>query len=100
MTVTVVTRWTTPDAAASTAIAKRSKALWMKNGALDVRLNQIFTGPDTGNWLFIVVFADMAAYAKSFSTVSGSPDLQALLAENAKVGAVMHERMLLVGADI
>lgn len=72
----------------------------MKNGALDVRLNQIFTGPDTGNWLFIVVFADMAAYAKAFATVSGSPDLQALLAENAKVGAIMHERMLLVGADI
>ena len=100
MTATVVTRWTTPNAAASTEIAKRSKALWMKNGALDVRLNQIFTGPDTGHWLFIVVFADMAAYAKAFATVSGGAELQALIAENVKVGAIMHERVLLVGTDI
>ena len=100
MSVIVVTRWTTPNAAASTDIAKRSKALWMKNGALDVRLSQIFTGQYTGQWRFVVMFADLSAYAKAVAAVSGSKDMQKLLAENTKVGAAMLERELLMGADI
>ena len=100
MTVSVVTRWTTPNVVASTEIARRSKALWIKNGAQDVRLNQIFTGPHTGQWLFIVVYADMAAYARISQAVSGSADMQALLADNEKIGAVMQEREILVGTDL
>ena len=100
MTVTVLTRWTTPNVPASTEVAKQSKAAWMKLGALDVRLNQFFTGAQTGQWLFIVIFADMAAYAKASAGATASPDMQKLLAENAKIGAVMHEREILVGLDI
>ena len=100
MTVSVVTRWTTSNVPASTDVAKRSKAIWMKHGALDVRLNQIFTGPNTGEWLYIVAFADMAAYARASAAVMGSEDMQKLMAEQVKNGAVMHERELLVGTDI
>ena len=100
MTVIVVTRWTTPDVATSTDIAKRSKAIFITNGAQDVRLSQIFTGPYTGQWRFVVMFADMAAYAKAFAAVSGSADMLKLQAENTKVGAVLQERELLIGADI
>lgn len=100
MSVIVVTRWTTPNVAASTEIAKRSKALWMKNGALDVRLSQIFTGQYTGQWRFVVMFVDMVAYAKAVAAVGGGEDMQKLIADNTKVGAVMLERELLMGADI
>ena len=100
MTVTIVTRWTTPDVPASTNVAKGSKAAWMKLGALDVRLNQIFTGPQTGNWLFIIVFPDMATYAKASAAAAASADMQKLVAENVKIGAVMHERTILTGLDI
>jgi hypothetical protein len=100
MTVTIVTRWTTPDVPASTEVAKHSKVIWMKHGALDVRLSQIFTGPDTGQWLHVVIFADMAAYAKASAAVTASADMQKLLADNLKIGAEMHEREILIGRDI
>ena len=100
MTVTVVTRWTTPNIPGSTEIAKRFKAAWAKLGALDVRLSQIFTGPQTGQWLFVLIFADMAAYAKASAGATANADMQKLFAENVKIGAVMHEREILVGIDI
>jgi hypothetical protein len=100
MPVTVVSRWTTPNVEASTQATKQARAIWMKNGALDLRLSQIFTGPYTGQWLIAVVFADLAAYAKTWAVVSASADMQKLLAENAKVGAVMQEREILVGIDL
>jgi hypothetical protein len=100
MTVSVVTRYIVPNVAASTDIAKRSKALWIKNGALDVRLNQIFTGPYTGQWLLVVMHADMAAYAKASAAMAGSADMKQLLAEHVKSGGVMQEREILVGTDI
>src|SRR5262245_31274955 len=100
MTFSVVTRWTTPNVAASTEIAKRSRALWIKHGAQDARLNQIMTGEYTGQLLYVVVFADMATYAKSSATMNAGADLAALVAENTKLGAVMQERTFLAGAAI
>ena len=100
MPVTVVSRWTTPNVEASTQVTKRAKAIWMKNGAQDLRLSQIFTGPYTGQWLIAVVFADLATYAKTWAVVSTSADMQKILAENAKIGAVMQEREILVGIDL
>ena len=100
MTVSVVTRYIVPNVAASTDIAKHSKALWIKNGAKDARLNQIFTGPFTGQWLFVVVHADMAAYAKASAAMAASAEMKHLLAEHVKSGGVMQERVILVGTDI
>lgn len=100
MTVTVITRWTTQNVEASTQAAKRAKVIWMKNGAQDVRLNQIFTGPNTGQWLVAIMFTDMAAYAKASAVVTASADMKKIQADNAKAGAVMHERVILVGTDI
>ena len=100
MTVTIVTRWTTPDVAASTKVAKTSKVLWVKHGALDVRLNQVFTGPFTGQWLVATSFPNMAAYANAQAAVVGSAEMKKIQAENAKPGAVRHERTILVGTDL
>src|SRR5512139_2335840 len=100
MTVTVVTRWITPNVEASTRLAKRAKAIWMENGAKDFRLSQIFTGPYAGQWVVAVTFADMAAYAKALAVVPTSSGMQKVQKDNAKVGAVMQEREILVGADI
>lgn len=100
MTITAVTRWTTPNVAESTKIAKKAKAHWMKLGAVDARLNQIFTGTNSGEWIFAVVFADWAAYAKAATASAQDAELQKIIAANVKIGAVMHEREILVGADI
>lgn len=100
MSVTIVTRWTTPNVEASTKAARQSKEIWMKNGAQNFRLSQIFTGEFTGQWLVAVTFADMATYAKSQAAVSASADIKKIQASNAKVGAVMQERIILMGADL
>ena len=100
MTVSIVTRWTTPDAKKSTEIAKKAKSICMKSGAVDVRLNQVFTGPFTGQYVFVAVFPDMAVYAKAPEGTSSNGDFQKMLAANAKLGATMHERSILVGVDL
>jgi hypothetical protein len=100
MTVSIVTRWTTPDIKASTQAARQAKAVWMKHGASDLRLNQIFTGPLTGQWLVRVSFADMQAYAKAQAAVSASVEMQKIQAANAKAGAVLQERMILMETEL
>jgi hypothetical protein len=100
MTVTVVSRWTTPNVPASTALAKRSKAIWLKHGAQDARLNQVFTGQFAGQHVFVVVHADMAAYGKTQIAANASPEMQQLVAENQTLGAMLQEREILVGVDL
>ena len=92
MTVTVVTRWTTTNVSASTKAAKQAKAVWMKNGAQDLRLSQIYSGQFTGQWLVSAMFADMAAFGKAVAAVSSSAEMQKIQRENAKAGAVLQER--------
>ena len=99
MTVTVVTRWIGPADVALKA-AQASKALWMKNGAMDLRLSQIYTGPFTGQWIVAASFADMATYAKAQAAVTGSREMKKIQASLAKVGAALQERELLVGVEI
>ena len=100
MAVTQVTRWTTPNIAASTENSKRAKAFWKKHGAQDFRLSQIFTGPNTGHYLIAVAYADMAAFAKVSAAGAADPELQQIVAQNQKDGAVMQEREILVSIDL
>jgi len=100
MSVTVVSRWTTPNVEASTTIAKRAKAIWLKNGAQDFRLSQVYSGEYTGQWLVATVFEDMAAFGKAAVAMTSDPEAQQIQQDNAKLGAVMHERLILVGLDL
>lgn len=100
MTVSIVTRWTTPNVEASTKAARLAKAVWMKHGASDFRLSQVFTGPATGQWFVRVSFADMQAYAKAQAAVGASVEMQRIQTANAKAGAVLQERMILVETDL
>jgi hypothetical protein len=100
MTVTLVSRWSTNNVPAATEASKRAKAMWVKHGALDFRLNLIFTGPYTGQFMIAQVFADMAAVSKAWDAANADPQLQQILADNAKVGSVMHEREILISVDL
>jgi hypothetical protein len=100
MSVTVVSRWPTPNVEASTAIAKPAKATWLKNGAQDFRLSQVYSGAYTGQWLVATVFEDMAAFGKAAAAMAGSAEAQNIRQDNAQLGAVMHERLIVVGLDL
>ena len=98
MTVTVLTRWSTPNVAASTKLAGASKAVWLKHGAKAVRLSQIFTGENTGQFYFVVDYADLNAYAKIRDAAQA--DIAKLTAKNNRIGAVLLEREILMGIDV
>jgi hypothetical protein len=100
MSVAVVSRWTTPDVQASTAIAKRAKTIWLKAGAQDFRVSQVFSGEWTGHWLVSTIFEDMAAFGKASTAMAGNAEMQKIQQDNAQLGAVMHERWILVGLDV
>ena len=100
MAVTQVTRWTTPNIAASTTNSKRAKAFWTKHGALDLRLSQIFTGPSTGHYIVSIMYSDMASFAKVSAAGAADPEHQKIIAQNAKDGAVLQEREILIGIDL
>ena len=100
MTVTVVTRWIVKDVPAATENVKRSREFWMKHGALDLRVNQIFTGNFTGQYVVAHVFKDMASYAKTQAAAVGDPNFQKLIAANTKIGSQLQEREILVSVDL
>jgi hypothetical protein len=100
MTVTIVTRWIVKDVPAATANVKRSRELWMKHGAVDLRVNQVFTGNYTGQYLVATVFKDMASFAKAQAAAAGDPNFQKMIAANAKIGSQLQEREILVSLDL
>ena len=99
MTVTIVTRWT-GTAEAATRAGRLAKALWMKHGAKDLRLSQIYTGSSSGQWIVATTFADLAAYAKAQAAVVGSAEYEKLLGVVAKSGGTLQEREILIGVDL
>ena len=100
MSVTIVSRWTTPNVDASTTIARRAKAIWLKNGAQDFRLSQVYSGEYTGHWMVATVFEDMAAFGKAAVAMASNAEMQQIQQDNARLGAVMHERWILVSLDL
>ena len=98
MSVTVVTRWSTPNVAAVLDVMKRAKAIQTKHGAEVFRASQVYTGEFTGQLLVAVVYADMASYASA--QAKGAAEMQPLFAESSKLGSVLHERVILMGLDV
>ena len=100
MAVVVVTRWITPDVEASIKVAKRAKANWLRNGAQDFRLSQIYSGEYTGQWIVSTTFADMAAFGKATNAMANNAEAKKVQADNAKIGATLQERLILVGTEL
>jgi len=100
MTVTMATRFTVGDLKVAMAESKRAKAMWMKAGAKDFRVNQFFTGPFHGQWLFHVVFDDLAHLQTCRDAVQKTKDMATIQANNVKAGNQMVGREVLLGLDV
>lgn len=104
MTVTIVSRWKVGDAANATSNAKRAKSAWLRNGAQECRLSTLFTGPQAGQMIFAMVFADLTAYGKASASVQTDVEWIELLGDIRKSvedrGDSLEEREILVGVDI
>jgi hypothetical protein len=97
MSVTIVTRWSTPDMATAKNVLRRAQAIQMKHGAQTFRASQVYTGEFTGQLVVAAAFADLAAWAGAQPKIT--EEMQPLFAEVAKSGGVMHERAVLMGID-
>src|SRR5262245_28937974 len=98
MTVTVVSRYAVADLKATLKATRDAKALFLKHGAQDFRLSQIFTGPQAGQYIVSVVYADLAAFAKVRTSVDA--ELKPLVEKNAKLGSILQEREILISVDL
>ena len=98
MTVTVVSRYVVTDLKASLKGIRSAKALFLKHGAQDFRLNQIFTGPHAGQYIVAVVYSDLATFAKVRTSVDA--ELRPLVEKNAKLGDILQEREILTSVDL
>jgi len=104
MTVTIVSRWKVSDGAVATSNARRAKSAWVKNGAQECRLSTLFTGPQVGQMIFAIVFADLAAYGKALASIRTDAEWVALQDDLRKSVAdrsdSLEDREILVGVDI
>ncbi|MFO1162383.1 MAG: hypothetical protein U1E60_26345 [Reyranellaceae bacterium] len=100
MTVTIVQRWTVSNIESATENCKRAQALWKRHGAQGFRLSQIFTGPNSGQYLTAMVFSDIATYARARASAFADPELQKITAQTKEEGSVMQEREILLGIDL
>src|SRR5262245_54517659 len=98
MSITIVTRWSTPDVPGAMDVLKRAKAIQMKHGAQAFRANQVYTGEFTGQLIVAAVYADLAAWGSAQAKLAA--DMQPLFAETAKMGGVLQERVILMGLDV
>jgi hypothetical protein len=56
-------------------LAKTLKAIYLKYG-VGYRLSRFQTGPNEGDWLVTVTYADAAAYEKAHALFEGDSELQ------------------------
>jgi len=75
-------------------VAKRLKAAYVKHG-IGYRLSRFETGPNAGDWLVVVTFADQATYEKLQPAVAQDRECQQLFAEIAQFASRISREMVL-----
>jgi len=79
-------------------LAKTLKAIYLKHGVI-YRLSRFETGPNIGDWLVVVQYADMAAYEKALTIFEQDSEWLQAVAEISKV-AKRIGRELVVDLDL
>lgn len=76
-----------------TPLARRLKAIYLKYGIV-YRLSCIQGGPNAGDWLVVVQYADEAAYERAQSAIAQDADCQQVFAEIAQVAKRVSREMV------
>ena len=75
-------------------LAQSLKAIYFKYG-VGYRLSRFQTGPNKGDWLVVVTYADAAAYEKAQALFSQDPELQKVFIEIAKFAKRISREMVI-----
>jgi hypothetical protein len=75
-------------------LAIKLKAIYLKYGVV-YRLSRFQTGPNVGDWLVVVQYADQAAYEKAQTAITQDPECQQTFVEIAKYANRIIREMVL-----
>jgi hypothetical protein len=94
MTVSVVTyrKGGAPDAIV--AAARKGKAVWDKSGAQSFMLSFVAAGPDAGQSVVVVTFANWEAFGRAMQAASADPGLAEFLAAMDAISELVSRRLL------
>src|SRR5262245_54388332 len=84
MTVSAVSHYRGGTIDVVTPLAKTLKAVYLKYG-VPYRPSRFETGPNVGDWLVVVQYADMAACEKALATFTQDPEWQQAVTEISKI---------------
>ena len=98
MTVSAVSHYRGGTIDVVTPLAKTLKAVYLKYG-VGYRLSRFETGPNVGDSLVVVQYADMAAFKKALASYSQDPEWQQVVTEIDKI-AKRISRELVVDLDL
>ena len=79
-------------------VARKLKAAYFKHG-IAYRLSRVDTGPNAGDWLVIVTYADQQAYDKALAAIATDPECQQAFHEIATF-AKRVSRELVIDIDL
>ena len=99
MTVSVVTARKGGAREAMIAATRRLKAAGEKIGVESVTLSQVLAGPDPGQWVIRISFADWEVHGKAMQLVANDPAAQDVLAGLDAISEVVSRRVV-VGVDL
>jgi hypothetical protein len=74
-------------------LAQTLKAIYLKHG-VGYRLSRFQTGPNEGDWLVVVTYADATAYEKARALFAQDPELQQVFIEIAKFAKRISREMV------
>ncbi len=95
MAVAATFRFKLADAESARKQGKIANDVWKKAGATSARVYTVMVGPNVGNWIFAIEFADLATFEKARTKVRASPEYKKWTAVNAKVGNTVIDAGLL-----
>lgn len=98
MTVSAISHYRGGNIDVVAPLARKLKAAYLKHGVA-YRLSRFETGPNAGDWLVVVQYADPTAYEKAQITIGQDPECQLVFAEIAKF-AKRLSRELVVDLDL
>lgn len=93
MPISVVTYRKGGTGEAVMAAAQKGKLIWEKHGA-EFFVNQIMAGPDAGQWVTVVQFADWPVFGKTMQATMNDPALHEFLTEIDAFSEMVSRRLL------
>lgn len=94
MTVSAISHYRGGTIDVVAPVAKKLKAAYLKHG-ITYRLSRFETGPNAGDWLVVVQYADRSAYERAQTAIAQDPECQQAFLEIAKFAKRLSRELVM-----